>query len=172
MACRSLENVKDIDNETKHCIFGYVREMQALFPDNTYFIISQLVIHWILLYFAVIEQFDTKTCGKSYALSENNTIITKTQCCYSTIYLNKIVSKGVHKWTFKLIANSAYNTTIIGLWKTKYESDTNAALWEDKARGKFYGYSSTHTVLHLVMVTLIGGQTMEMERVNKVIQLI
>ena len=144
MAHRSLEDVKDIDTETIHYIFGYVRDVQASFPeDSIYHTIPTLVIHWILLYFAVIEQFDTENCGASYDLSEHNTIVKKTKSCYKTAYLTKIVSKGVHKWRFKAIKMSPY-TTIIGVWKTKYATEIDAELWEDYAKGKFYGYSSTH----------------------------
>ena len=142
----TLENVKNIDQSAKNCIFGYVREIQTLFPDDkTYFTIPTLVIHWILLYYSMIEKFDVQNCGETYRLSEDNTIVTKTETNYPVAYLSKILvpETGIHKWKFKIICVSVY-TTIIGIWKTRFALDLFAELWQTRARGKFYGWSATH----------------------------
>ena len=41
-----LETVKDIDIKTKQCVYGYVKNIEKLLPDNNvYFTIPTLVNH-------------------------------------------------------------------------------------------------------------------------------
>ena len=47
-----LSKIKSIDNEDKDIVNGYVRRIQQLLPiDNTYYIISSLVIYTILYFY-------------------------------------------------------------------------------------------------------------------------
>ncbi len=139
----TLEDVKNVDPHIKDCVFGYVKDAQQLLPDdNVYYTIPTLIVHWILLYYFIKEQFDEECCNSNYELSSNNTIVTKIKSCYKTAYLTQIVSAGVHKWTFKMIRQPTPLTTVIGVWKTKYLADPNIDV--DEANGKYYGYSSTH----------------------------
>ena len=73
----TLEDVKKIEQESKDLIHGYVRNIEKLFPgDVSYFTMPTLVIHWILLYYYIWEEFDANACAKCYVLSDDNTIVT------------------------------------------------------------------------------------------------
>ena len=54
--------VKNIDQNVKDFVYGYIRNEQKLFPDNFYYTIPSLVTHWILLYYFINEHFDEKCC--------------------------------------------------------------------------------------------------------------
>ena len=126
MSALSLENVKVICVRTKDCVNGYIKNCQKLLPeDNVYYTIPTLVIHWILLYFHIGDQFDPANCAKGYELCyENNTIVAlnyNTEGNKGAVYLKNIARKGIHKWTFKLLkVNSDDWFDSIGVWKVKY----------------------------------------------------
>ena len=122
MAARSrLEDVKRIDERSKDCLSGYIRQIQKLFPtDNVYYTIPTLVIHWILLYYYVWEQFDPNNCGEGYVLSDDNKILTLKAEYGRLAYLTTIVESGVHEWKFKILqVNCSHYFMSIGIFKVK-----------------------------------------------------
>ena len=147
----SLQDVKDIDIKTKSLINGYVRTVQEMWPqDNIYYTIPSLVIHWILLYYYLSDEFDPNNCNISFTLSNDNTVITHnlqrgdTNC---SAYLKRIVDEGIHYWKFKLInVHHVHFTMCIGVWKSKHEIDTENALHYD-AEGKHYTYNLTNQMV-------------------------
>ena len=148
MAQPSLEDVKSIDQNTKYTIYGFIRNMQKqISRDNIYYTIPELVIHWILLYFYIADQFDPEYCSNSYQLSANNCTITKLNQDDSTAFLTKVVSKGVHKWKFILHKKVSYGNIIIGVWKSKYTKSTQQVVRGADARGRYYGYYVSHRSL-------------------------
>ena len=140
----ALANVKDIDIETKNCIFGYVRKIQEALPtDNIYYTIPSLVIHWILLYYHIQEKFDPNNCGKMCSLSESGSILTKTNDNYDIALLSKTVSTGTHRWKFKIDnINPANYTFVIGVWNIGYDADCNNSMFSKAAKNKLYGWNS------------------------------
>ena len=138
----SLENVKDIDEQTKNCIFGYVREIQETMPnDDTYYTIPSLVIHWILLYYYLHERFDSNNCGKKLSITgpRSRTIVSKTDN-YDIALLSNPASSGVHRWKFKTIkVHPSHFTFVIGVWDTKYSVDVNGTMFSAAVKNKLYG---------------------------------
>ena len=143
---------KKVDQKTKDCIYGFVRNAQSEIPaDNVYYTIPELVIHWILLYFYVKEAFDPDNCASFYKLSEDNmSFITEDSTnktfLFGTAYLTHIAKKGIHKWKFKLLNlnNKGWNSTI-GVWRCNHPFNINASMWDgSKVRGKEYGWFINH----------------------------
>ena len=100
----SLETVKDIDEKTKHCVFGYIRKTQKIFPnDNIYYTIPSLVIHWILLYYHIQERFDPENCGDGCSLNDDGSVLTKSDSDYDIAFLTQTVTTGIHQWKFKVV---------------------------------------------------------------------
>ena len=105
----SLEDIKNIDQETTDIVYGYIRESQKLFSTkhDSFYIISDLIISSILLFYRTTEYFCK--AGEGITISGNNkNIITKTGNQHSwsnTSYcFNWIESKSnkIITWTFKL----------------------------------------------------------------------
>ena len=144
-----LKDVKSVDTQTKMTVNGYIRQAQSLFPeDNIYYTIPALVIHWIILFFYANEQFDPNQCHQDFKLSSNNTIVTCIKNGSKSILLTQTVSKGIHKWKFKLVTIYCVSTPYylsIGAWKAKYILDRNTFLFGDrrskKGEGKVYAWN-------------------------------
>ena len=137
-AAPSLEDVKFIDQRTKDVIFGYIKDVQQLFPkDNSYYIIPKLVIYWCLLYYYQNEQFDPTQCSAKIKLSDNNTIATQSSRGPMMVLLTSKHKTGIHEWKFKLLHKTDY-TAIIGVYKTKYDADLDQHL-AHAGKGKGYG---------------------------------
>ena len=134
---KSLEDVKLVDQKYKDCISGYVRQaQQTLLPDNVYFTIPALVIHWILLYFWQCDCFDSKYVGPNYQLSDNDMVISKTNGGDGSVYLRNVVDAGVHKWKFKLRNKDGPFSMTIAVWKALEPPATNSCLYD-----AYYGSS-------------------------------
>ena len=131
----SLEDVKFIDQRTKDITFGYIRQVQSLFPeDHVYFTIPALVIHWCLLYYHIKEQFDPENCSDFFKLSNNNSVASQIQDHTEGVaLLSKVVSSGIHRWRFKL---NEYNDSFayIGVFKAQHKPKWN----QDIGSGTYY----------------------------------
>ena len=140
MAAASLEDVKNIDQKTKDAIYGYIKQVQALFPsDNIYYTIPELVIYWCLLYYNQPERFDPKNCSHKFTLTEDNTVATQSDAGSMLLLLTNRHKTGIHEWKFKLV-NKNHSTKIIGIFKTKYDADLATNLRE-VGKGKAYGWN-------------------------------
>ena len=152
-ASKMLENVKRIDQESKDLIFGYIRNVQELFPaDNVYYTIPNLVIHWILLYFYFEDKFDDKLCTQSYDLSDDKSIVTLNSehgnRGKGPAFLSRIVkSKQRHCWRFRINhLNSSTLWMTIGVWKCNHDFDLKYRLDSGYVKGKFYGWIVNYQV--------------------------
>ena len=71
----STKKLKHVDEKTKYTVYGYVREIQKLFPkQNSYYNIPIGVIHFILLYYYKQLQLNKKYIGKDLKLIDHKTI--------------------------------------------------------------------------------------------------
>lgn len=127
----TIEAVKIIDQRTKDIVYGYSRCVQQSFPaDNIFYTISELIIHWILLYFHPQDAFDENHTHSTYRLNKDKLIVTKKK--YSNegcLFLTRRAKKGIHTWQFKLVRiDPSLYTMTIGIWKTKYQLDTSTAV--------------------------------------------
>ena len=138
----SLEDVKTIDQKEKDFIFGYIRKVQRIFPDdNVYYTIPTLVIHWILLYYFVREQFDEDNKSRHYSISEDKMTTTREKLGGGAVYLTNIAKNGVHEWTFKLRKCNTLNYYfVIGVWKNQHPVKTNYNLYGREVMKYSYGW--------------------------------
>ena len=138
-----LENVKSIDQRSKTFVNGYIRSIQKLFPkDNIYYTIPALVIHWILLYYYLGDEFDDKKYRQCYTLSKKKTIIKLTGSYGSgCAFMTRVARKpGIHCWKFKLLRlNTDTLWMTVGVWKTKRALKVNSRL-DGHMFGLFYGW--------------------------------
>ena len=147
MANKSLlEDVKSIDNETKMIVHGYIRQVELLLPDdNIYYTIPTLVIHWILLYFYVREQFDAEYCHSEVVLTNDNTFATlkNPYPFFKMMMLSVVVKSGVHRWRFQRGEPDCYIGQF-GIFKNQYLSqvELNTELRDVKYLGKCYGMTN------------------------------
>ena len=141
---RDLGDVKYINQWNRDIVFGFMKQMQSLFPkESINYTIPTLVIHWILLYFTIGDQFDENNCASSYALSQRNTLLTKSEVDMSSAYLSNIVTKGKHQWKFelkKLDKNDGFYMTSIGIWKAKFSPNLTKRIDHCVLRRKVYGW--------------------------------
>ena len=141
----SLEDVKFADILTKDTVFGFIRQVQSILPDdNVYYTIPTLVTHWILLYFFIKESFDPEAHSKKLELSKDNFIVTvkETGDNYEAItaYLRNVIKSGTHQWTFKIIHCEATYTIVIGIWDNKHGLDSEHAIYSIDSCEKSYGW--------------------------------
>ena len=124
MSTLSLDKVKKIDTKTKYIVERFVRDAQELMPkDITYFIIPQLIVHWILLYYFMAERFDENNYDEfKYKLLNDNLEIKQINSHPGSVYLTQIAKSGIHKWTFKLLfVNPSIYYMTIGVFKMNHE---------------------------------------------------
>ena len=178
-----LEDVKNVDNGTQICVYGYIRRVQDIFPeDNVYFTIPKLVIHWILLYFYMPEEFKVFN-PKKYVTSDNGKRLTRLKnsgvaTCYGAVKITSL-KETIHEWKFKIIKRTRY--IAIGIDETKYammkkghfqnrlgiEKTRGYAVWEDGIKSnmqnertskeekiKFNGDDTVRMILDLKQRTL------------------
>mmetsp|Transcript_527 Transcript_527/g.742 ORF Transcript_527/g.742 Transcript_527/m.742 type:complete len:241 (+) Transcript_527:676-1398(+) len=138
-----LEDVKDIDQETKHTVTGYIRDIEQQFPaDRAYYTFPTLALHLCLLYFYHPEQFDPNRCHSDYKLSHRNTAVSKHHASNNgCVLLSKVVSKGRHCWKFQLTEMDSCSFTIsIGVVKANAVMDLSATIRSHSFRSKAYGW--------------------------------
>ena len=138
----TLVAMKIMDQQTKDIVHGYTRCVQDSFPDDSiFYTISEIIIHWILLYVHPHDIFDAKNTHCTYKLSQDKLAVTKEEysnegCCY----LTRRAEKGIHTWQFRLtqVDPDLYSVTI-GVYKTTYALDPSDAV--RTAPGKYvYGW--------------------------------
>ena len=139
----ALEEVKQINQRTKDLVYGYTAKVQNSFPsDIVFYTIPKSIIHWILLYFYIGDEFDEENMHSTYTLNDDKSAVTKNQSSNSgSLFLTRKARFGVHSWIFKLIKvdGSLFSMTI-GIWKTKYQIDTRYAVRSRMYNGKVYGW--------------------------------
>ena len=126
----TLQSIKGINDADKNIVLAYIADIQKLFPKhNVYLTIPELVIHWVLLYFYISDEFDTNNKGKSYSLSQDNSIVTKNQSRdWNLVSLTSKAISGIYIWKFELTKVDKWRYSIaIGIWKTKFEIEIG---WE------------------------------------------
>ena len=145
-----MDRLKNVNQRTKDAVNGYIKQCQALLSmdnNSTYYIIPELVIQWILYFYAIGEEFDPSVCRDSFKLTAENTCIESLKNSYKNAYLTNVVSEGVHKWEFKIHNASTYNPITIGIWKAQYTKITDQGLSYECAKGKYYGWDATRNYL-------------------------
>ena len=115
-----LQRHRNIASKQEECILsGYVRQVQNSFPDNTFYVIPDLVIFICLAYYYEPEQWDINTKTTGIDVDGNN--INHTDNDYDRISLTKIAEKGIHVWRFRInhIIDKGWN--VIGIWKCNHQ---------------------------------------------------
>ena len=145
MSAPRLEDVKKLDQRTQDCVYGYIRSVQKVLPDdNTYYIIPTLVIHFCLLYLSSIERFAVFD-SDLFKMEGDNKIITSLKREYGAAFLREIVDSGIHRWEFKILKyTDRFCTMHIGVWKSRYLPVTNSLI---SHKGKGYNYLISHGAL-------------------------
>ena len=138
----SFEDVKNIDQHKKDIVFGYVKRVQKLFPnENAYYIIPSLVCYLILLHYAPMEYFDPDLCNTKFILSNNNTIAEQRGKHEQVALLHNVVKSGIHKWTFKLIQFGGPRfVSLLGVFKAKYTPVLTVQFFYPCYNDKVYAY--------------------------------
>ena len=117
-----LKKITKINQKNKDTVFGFIRTVQALLPeDNQYYNIITSIQHLILLYFHLpFDKFDVYD-AQIYTLSNEDKTVTnhsnKTGSCYGFMKINSM-NGGIYKWIFKL--EKSRNSIGFGIADTKY----------------------------------------------------
>ena len=124
-----MASLKYVDQRTKDCVNGYIKSCQKLLPNDViYYHIPELVIHCILFFYFVNDEFDDEKPHQGYILSEDKTIMRckNNDHAFGMTYLKRAVSQGIHKWTFKCLnVNDDNWFDCIGVCKTKAKIDSD-----------------------------------------------
>ena len=138
----SFEDVKNMEQSRKDIVFGYVKRVQKLLPDdNAYYIIPSLVCYWILLYFAPTDYFEPDLCNKEFILTDNNTVAAQRGGHEQVALLHNVATSGIHKWTFKLVKfdRNGY-ITLFGVFKARYSAVLTSQFFSSCYDNKVYVY--------------------------------
>ena len=103
----NLEELKQYGGRDKDVVFGFMRQMQLLLPNDTnpYYNIPPLVIYICLYYYRHYEIFTL--CGDEMSINKTNNIV-KCHRYYNTVYGNVIIdgsSQAIHVWKLKILEN-------------------------------------------------------------------
>ena len=70
------------------------------------------------------DVWDTNCKGKDVQITTKSIVTTYTR--YTTCYLSRVASKGIHIWRFRIDNKGSGCWRLIGIWKTKYTPNTNS----------------------------------------------
>ena len=118
-----LQRFKKINIRHKRAVYGYIREIQSMFPsDISYFNIPDLIKQTCTLFYALIHEWDTKYISSSMEfIKESNSIKHKVHHKSGCSYLKDTFDSGVHHWKFKIdkVKPTNYWSCTIGLYDMK-----------------------------------------------------
>ena len=123
----NLEELKQYCGRDKDVVFGFMRQMQLLLPNdtNSYYNIPPLVIYICLYYYRQHEIFTLY--GNKMSVNETNNIV-KCDGNYNTVYGNVIIdglSQAIHVWKVKIL-ELKYGCIYVGI-----DSSNKAVINED-----------------------------------------
>ena len=131
MSTQQLKKLDRIPQRSKCLMFGYIRRIQSLFPQNvSYFNIPTSIINICILYFYLFDTWDIQ--HKSAGIIVENKIIKHLKGGWDTIFLRNIVNTDKHHWKFKIIKHSG-NCLMIGIWNNKYQIKSDYEYIGEKA---------------------------------------
>ena len=118
----NFEQTKHINPKIKNLVFGFIRNVQPLLPqNNVYYNIPEIVFHGTLLFYNPMDEWDKKYVGKGDTLKGNS--ITHNTLSHSSSFGSIIASdSGEYHWKFRLQnigEQSVYWSVVIGIWKVK-----------------------------------------------------
>ena len=111
-----LKKFQEVDKNSEYAVFGYIRNIQKYFPQNTsYYIIPEDIIQiCTIFYFVDYDEWSAKYKSDLFVINKN--IIEKYERSQSnSAFLTNIVYGGKHHWKFKVLSCSSYLR--FGIWK-------------------------------------------------------
>ena len=116
----SFERVKEIDQREQDIVFGFVHEIEKLFPiDNPYYNISKFIIYICLSFYHILDKWDINCKSQHIQIKDN--VITGHNLDYQTAFLHTICkSPNKYHWRFKIeLFNGKYASwnNLIGVYK-------------------------------------------------------
>ena len=148
-ASKTINEVRSINipQKSKDIVKGYTRSrFENIFrlgmgSNHRCKIISSPLIQLISSYYYIEDKFNYELSKFCYTILQNNHLaLSKSEGSHAgTAYLSRIVTNGIHKWTFKIIkvATKCLFMTI-GIWKEHHPRIRNIRL--DDAKGSCYGW--------------------------------
>ena len=111
----NLKKYSIIDDETKHLINGYIRNIQQTLSRLNNFYVININQICALYYFIQYDKWNMKWKTKQWQIS-GDTISTPSTGFFGwqSIFLTNIVHQGQHDWKFKIKEDN--DTIIIGIW--------------------------------------------------------
>ena len=116
-----LTRFKKISKRQEHTVFGYINNIQSLFPDDTsYYNIHDLIKQTCTLYYASIPEWDPKyISSRMKFIQETNSIEQIIQYQSGSSFLKDSFDSGVHHFRFRIDKSEKDDlwTTKIGIYK-------------------------------------------------------
>ena len=118
-----LSNFRKINEKYKLTVFGYIQDVQALFPSNeSYYLIHSLIKQTCTLFYASIHEWDPSFISPNVKfIEETNSIKHIARFQSSSSFLKYPFDSGIHQWRFKIerCNDNEYWSSTIGIWNTK-----------------------------------------------------
>ena len=100
----NFEKIKSVDKKSRNLVFGFSRRCQnTLLPtNNVQYIIPNLIIYTILLYYYIRDEWFKRLFEeKAELVNDNKHIVrSKESCC--TVFGSRIITHGIFKWRLRL----------------------------------------------------------------------
>ena len=132
-----LNKIKSIDKITKYIVFGYIHQYEI--ENDSYFIMPDLIIYIILIYYEINEYSTVYGQDIKYDEKTNTLRNIKIQS-EGTIYgdiniLDENKNGIIYEWKFKIISNKSKNICI-GI-----DSSNKQFIHNDFSRGNYNKYA-------------------------------
>ena len=117
-----LEHLKSINKDTKHTVYGFIREAQSLLPSNNiYYTIPNEICFLCICYYSKYHTFDTRFNTNLLGMDDKCRIIGRWKNMndkHCSIFLNGIIkmNTGKYHWRFQVISCNA-DWQLIGVWR-------------------------------------------------------
>eukprot|EP01084_Bolivina_argentea_P267987 455064_1 len=112
-----FEQLKIVDSNTKHLVFGYFRRGCQLLPkkNNIYLSLPTLIVYTCVSYYYIKYKWCSKSFHRNRHFSINKKYVVSTKTDHKTIFLDNLMVKGIHEYKFRIIQMRTTNEDDIGI---------------------------------------------------------
>ena len=139
-----------INPRQKLTVYGYIRNVQLLFPtDIPYYNIHDLIKQTCILFYASIHKWDKTFIGSRVEfIEETNSIKQICSEISSSTYLKDTFDSGDHHWRFRIdkMTDSSMWYCTLGLYKMRCGDPRTNGVFTSKTYPKQSGYGYAYSI--------------------------
>ncbi len=114
----ALRDLKQVDSQTTKLVYGFCRGIHDLFSShNVYYLLQPTIVDICIAFYWGYEWCEDKSLFESDLFKIEGDIVTKLKSTNGNIFLDNVMSSGVHTYSFRFIGDKhlVFDDGIIGI---------------------------------------------------------